>query len=115
MNPLIASLRGFIIRVKYLKTTKKTLGVIVKEVIGKISNIESSLPKKLLIEKKKQKHKDIAEEFNNFFTNVGQNLAKKFPNSSNSFASFLNQTHSIMEKSLAINKRVKGGFLLIKN
>ena len=113
MNPLISSLRGFIIRVKYLKTTQKTWGVIVKEVIGKINNIESSLPKKLLIEKKK--HKDIAEEFNNFFTNVGQNLTKRVPNSSNSLASFLNQTHSIMEKSLAINKRVKGGFLLIKN
>ena len=27
----------------------------------------------------------------------------------------LRQTYSIMEKKLAINKRVKGGFLLIKN
>ena len=38
--------------------------------------------------------KDIAEEFNNCFTNVGPN-----------FTSFLNQTHSVMEKnSLLINK-----------
>ena len=43
--------------------------------------------------------KDIAEEFNNCFTNVGPNLAKKkLPNFSNSFTSFLNQTHSMMEK-----------------
>lgn len=36
--------------------------------------------------------KDIAEEFNNCFTNVGPNLAKK-----NSFTSFLNQAHSKMD------------------
>ena len=52
--------------------------------------------------------KDIAEEFNNFFTNVGPKLTENLPNSSNAITSFLNQK-------LAINKRVKGGFLLIKN
>ena len=62
---------------------------------------------------KKKKEIDIAEEFNNFFTNVGPNLAKKVPNFSNSFTSFLNQKHDIMEN-LAINKRVKGGFFLNK-
>ena len=87
-----------------------------KELIGKARNTESSLPIKLVIEKKEVTEiKDIAEEFNNSFTNVGPNLAKKVPNSSNSFTSFLNQTHSIMEKKLAINKRVRGGFLFIKN
>ena len=55
----------------------------------------------------------MAEEFNNFFTNVGPNLAKQVPNSSNSFTSFLNQKHDKMEN-LAINKRVKGGFFLNK-
>ena len=100
---------------EFKNKAKKTWGVI-KELIGKTRNTESSLPIKLVIEKKEVTElKDIAEEFNNFFTNVGPNLAKKGPNSSNSFTSFLNQTHSIMEKKLAINKRVKGGFLLIKN
>ena len=54
--------------------------------------------KSLLLKKKKTEMKDTAEEFANFFTNVRPNLAKKVPNSSNSFTSFLNQTHSIMEK-----------------
>ena len=38
------------------------------------------------------KIKGIAEEFNNFFTNVGSDLAKKVP----TITSFLNQTQSIM-------------------
>ena len=53
--------------------------------------------KGLLLKKKGNTEiKDIAGEFNNFFTCVGPNLAKKVPSSSNSFTSFLNQTHSIM-------------------
>ena len=53
--------------------------------------------KGLLLKKKRNTEiKDIAGEFNNFFTCVGPNLAKKVPSSSNSFTSFLNQTHSIM-------------------
>ena len=99
------------------KNNAKKIWGVMKELIGKIRNTESSLPKTLFIEKNKYitEIKDIAEEFNDFFTNVGPNLAKKVPCSSNSFNSFLNQTHSIMEKKLANNKRVKGGFILIKN
>ena len=58
--------------------------------------------------------KDMAEEFNNFFTNVGPNLAKKVPNSSNSFTSFLNQTHSIMEKNLLSINQLKEAFFSLK-
>ena len=99
------------------KNNAKKIWGVMKELIGKIRNTESSLPKTFFIEKNKYitEIKDIAEEFNDFFTNVGPNLAKKVPYSSNSFNSFLNQTHSIMEKKLASNKRVKGGFILIKN
>ena len=95
---------------------KKTWGVM-KELIAKTRNTESSLPIKLVIEKKEVTEiKDIAEEFNNFFTNVGQNLAKKVPNSSNSFTSFLNQTHIIMEKnSLSINELKETFFSLKTN
>ena len=99
------------------KNNAKKIWGVMKELIGKIRNTESSLPKTFFIEKNKYitEIKDIAEEFNDFFTNVGPNLVKKVPYSSNSFNSFLNQTHSIMEKKLANNKRVKGGFILIKN
>ena len=64
---------------EFKKNAKKTWGVM-KELIGKTRNTESSLPIKLVIEKKEVTEiKDIAEEFNNFFTNVGPNLAKKVP------------------------------------
>ena len=99
---------------EFENNAKKTWGVL-KELIGKARNTESSLPIKLVIEKKEVTEiKDIAEEFNNFFTNVGPNVAKKVPNSSNSFTSFLNQTHSIMEKnSLSINE-LKEAFFSLK-
>ena len=70
-----------------------------KKLIGKIHNSESSSTKKLAFGKEEVTEiKDIAEEFNNFFTNVGPNLYQKVANSSKSFISFLNKTHSIMEK-----------------
>ena len=70
----------------------------------------------LLKKKEITEIKDVAEKFNDFFTNVGPNLAKKVPNSSNSFTSFLNQTHSIMEKnSLSINELKEDFFLLKTN
>ena len=46
-----------------------------KEIIGKARNTESSSPIKLVIEKKDVTDiKDITEESNNFFMNVGPNL-----------------------------------------
>ena len=88
-----------------------------KEPIDKIRSSESSLPEKLVIENKENTEiKDIAEGFNDLFTNVEPNLAKKVPNSSNSFTSFLNQTHSVMEKnSLSINELKEALFWLKTN
>ena len=101
---------------EFKNNAKKTWDVM-KELIGKACNTESSLPIKLVIEKKEVTEiKDIAEEFNNFLTNFGPNLAKKVPNSSNSFTSFLNRTHSIMEKnSLTINELKEDFFSLKTN
>ena len=101
---------------QFKNNAKKTWSVM-KELIGKARNTKSSLSIKLVIEKKEVTEiKDIAEEFNNFFTNVGPNLAKKVPNSSNSITSFLNETRSIMEKnSLSINELKEAFFLLKTN
>ena len=64
---------------EFRNNAKKIWGVM-KELIGKIRNIESSLPKTFVILKKEMSEiKVIAEEFHNFFTNVGPNLAKKSP------------------------------------
>ena len=64
---------------EFRNNAKKIWGVM-KELIGKIRNIESSFPKTFVILKKEMSEiKVIAEEFHNFFTNVGPNLAKKSP------------------------------------
>ena len=97
------------------KNNAKKVWSVMKELIDKIRITESSLPIKLVIEEKNiTEIKDIAEEFNNFFANVGSNLAKKVPNSSNSFTTFLNQTHSIVKKkSLSIHE-LKDAFFSLK-
>ena len=61
---------------EFKNNAKKTWGVM-KELIGKIRNTASSLPKKLVIEKKEiTETKDIGEQFGNCFSNVGPKLAK---------------------------------------
>ena len=57
---------------QFENNTKETWGVI-KE---RNTDIKSVILIKFVFEK--QELKDIAEEFNNFLTNVEQNLAKKF-------------------------------------
>ena len=91
---------------------------VMKELIGKIHYTESRLPEKLVIERKETTEmKDKAEEFSNFLTNVVPDLAKKVPNSSNSFTSFLNQTCSRTGKKtlnkLSINE-LQGAFFSLK-
>ena len=68
----------------------------------------------MILKKKKTELKSIVEEFNNSFTNFGPNLAKKVPNSSNSFTSFLNQTHSIKEKNSLSQNELKVRFFSLK-
>ena len=47
-------------------------------------------------------------------TNVEPNLAKKVPNSSNLFTSFLNQTHIIMEKNSVSISELREAFFSLK-
>ena len=49
-----------------------------KELIGKSKIIKSSFPQKLVIDKKEIiGETNIANEFNDFFTNIGPKLAEK--------------------------------------
>ena len=58
LNSLNVNLKGFIIRVRYKKKTKKTWGV-KKELIGKIGNTESIYLKSLLLRKEKKEITEI--------------------------------------------------------
>ena len=62
-----------------------------KETIGKMhQHNKSKLPCKLFIDKKYITLKtEIAEKFNEFFTEIGPSLARKIPTQSKLFESFL--------------------------
>ena len=69
-----------------IKNTWKTL----KDVIGKTKINENRLPKKIALENKEiTDQKTIAEKFNEFYVNVGPNLASKIPQNNNNYKSYL--------------------------
>ena len=69
-----------------IKNTWKTL----KDVIGKTKINENRLPKKIALENKEiTDQKTVAEKFNEFYVNVGPNLASKIPQNNNDYKSYL--------------------------
>ena len=69
---------------------KKQTWNVMKEVIGKTRKSEPRLPGKILINEHELSGKEeIANGFNTFFTNIGPGLAKKIPNASRLFESYL--------------------------
>ena len=87
-----------------------------KELIDKVKIKNSSLPFKIIIDKTDILYgKNIANEFNNFFTDViGLKLAKKIPESSQPFESYKKKVNSKMEnKPLSISE-LKDTFFSLK-
>ena len=84
-----------------------------KELTGIVKIKKSSLPFKIVTDKTETLGEtNIANEFNNFFTDIGLKLAKKIPESSQSFESYMKEVNSEMEdKPLSINE-LKDGFFL---
>ena len=71
---------------------KKTWDVM-KEITGKCKITTNNLPKMLQIgDQCIYEEKEIAEQLNDFFTNVGPNLANKIPDTSRSFKYYLKNT-----------------------
>ena len=77
-----------------------------KEIIGKKKCINQVLPKQILVDKIEiNDAKSIAEKFNEFYVNVGPNLAKKIPQSDLNFESYLPKVNTTLnEKSLTENE-----------
>ena len=69
-----------------------------KDIIGKSKIKSKSLPRKLTINKVDVYNKtEIADAFNDFFTNVGQKLASQIPKSSKTFETQINIVNVIMD------------------
>ena len=87
-----------------------------KELIAKVKIKNSSLPFKIIIDKTDILYgKNIANEFNNFFTDIiGLKLTKKIPESSQPFESYKKKVNSEMEnKPLSISE-LKDAFFSLK-
>ena len=80
---------------------------IMKEIIGeKKCNQTSISPKQVLVDKiEVNDGRSIAEKFNEFYVNVGPNLAKKIPQSDINFESYLPKVNATLtESSLTENE-----------
>ena len=77
-----------------------------KNFLARSKSKKSSLPFKIIIDKTEiLGEKNITNEFNNFFTDIGLKLAKKIPESSQPFESYMKKLNSEMEnKCLSINE-----------
>ena len=77
----------------------------------KVKNKIDKLPSKLRIKKVDVYNKpEIADAFNNFFTNIGQKLACQIPKSSETY---INKVNVIMDSNLSINE-LKDAFFSLK-
>ena len=92
---------------------KKTCTVMI-DIIGKSKIKSTNLPRKLRIDKVDVYNKtEIADAFNDFFTNIGQTLASQIIKSSKTFETCINKVNVIMDsKPLSINELKDAFFLL---
>ena len=73
---------------------------IMKEIIGKKKCNSQILPKQILVDKiEVNDTRSIAEKFNEFYVNVGPNLAKKIPQSDINFESYLPKVNATLKES----------------
>ena len=69
-----------------------------KELIGKLEIKSSNLPRRITAnEVDIFDERKIANEFNAFFTNIGNKVGSKIPNASTTFESYINKPDSIMK------------------
>ena len=82
---------------KHQNNSKETWKVM-KDAIGKSKLLKDDFPRKLIINNKENFNQhEIASYFNNFFTNIGSNLAAKIPHSERHFTSYMEKSNNILE------------------
>ena len=90
-----------------LKIMRKRIFNVMKEILGKTTTKSPVLPNKITVNKTDMFDKQkIADEFNNFFTNIGSDLANEIQNASNSFYTYVTEIDNTSMKSqpLSINE-----------
>ena len=86
-----------------------------KEIIGKCKVFRQNLPNNLKINKKSITDKKIiADKFNEFFINIGPNLAAKIPPSNMNFDSYLPHVCTIFAEKSVTEEELKKAFFSLK-
>jgi len=99
---------------KYESNIKKTWQVI-KEITGKFKIKNDNLPRHIVVNNQNiYDKKQIANHFNNFFTNIGPNLASKIPAASKCFKIYLENTESVFECGPLTSKEFEEACFLFK-
>ena len=84
-----------------------------KELIGKNKICKPSFPQKIVIDAIEIVGKTkIANEFNNFFTNIGPKLAQKIQQPSRPFQSYMKTVNSELENKKVTLNELKEAFFL---
>ena len=82
---------------KFKCDMRKTWNVM-KEILGKCTTKSSTPPTKITVNKTDIfDAEEIADEFNNFFSNIGTDLANKTPNASKPFDSYITKANTTIE------------------
>ena len=82
---------------KYKHDAQKTWSIM-KELVGKIKLRSSNLPRRITVnEVDIFDERKTANEFNAFFSNIGNKLASRISNASTTFKSHINKPDSTME------------------
>ena len=86
-----------------------------KEVIGKKKCNNETLPKHLIVDKIEiNDAKSIAEKFNEFFVNIGPNLANKIPQCDLTFKSYLPTVNTTLSETVLSEDEFEEAFKLLK-
>ena len=88
---------------------------IMKEVIGKKKCNNETLPKHLIVDKIEiNDAKSTAEKFNEFFVNIGPNLANKIPQCDLTFKSYLPTINTTLNETMLSEDEFEEAFKLLK-
>ena len=93
----------------------KSMRKIMKEIVGKSKIKQTNFPKCLLINKKEITDKmEIANKFNEFFANIGPNLAAKIPEVNKNFKSYIPEINTSLIYSELTEDEFESAFKSLK-
>ena len=102
-------------KIKLFENDIRNTWKIMKEVIGKKKCNNETLPKYLVVDKIEiNDAKSIAEKFNEFFVNIGPNLANKIPQCDLSFKSYLPTINTTLNETMLSKDEFEEAFKSLK-